>query len=177
MNLKSTKYNYLFQQYKNDVYHYSLFMLGNRFDAEDAVQDVLIKTWENINNFKILSAKSWMIKTTHNRCIDLLRKRKRSLNNETPIDENFNESFLNSNESDLNTIVNNRIITDEIKRKIKRLPENLKSVFVLYEIQGFKYREISKVLDIPINSVKVNLMRARRKLQEELKSYELQDVI
>ena len=75
MNLKSTKYNYLFQQYKNDLYHYSLFMLGNRFDAEDAVQDVLIKTWENINTFNILSAKAWMIKTTHNRCIDLLRKR------------------------------------------------------------------------------------------------------
>ncbi len=177
MNLKSTKYNYLFQQYKNDIYHYSLYMLGNRFDAEDAVQDVLIKTWENINRFNMLSAKAWMIKTTHNQCLDLLRKRKRNLNNEVPIDESFEGNFINPNETDLNTIVDNKIITEQIKLKIKTLPDNLKSVFILYEIQGFKYREISKALDIPLNSVKVNLMRARKKLQEELKSYELQEVI
>jgi len=177
MNLKSIKYNYLFEQYKNDIYNYSLFMLGNRFDAEDTVQDVLIKTWENINRFNILSAKAWMIKTTHNRCLDLLRKRKRNLNNETPIDENLEENFISTNEDDLNTMVNNRIIYEQISLKIKKLPDNLKSVFVLYEIQGFKYREISKTLDIPINSVKVYLMRARKKLQEEFKSYELHEVI
>jgi RNA polymerase sigma-70 factor (ECF subfamily) len=152
-------------------------MLGNRFDAEDAVQDVLIKTWENINYFNILSAKAWMIKTTHNRCLDILRKRKRSLNNEAPIDEFFSDNFSNPNEKDLDTVVNNKILSDKIKEKIQVLPENLKSVFVLYEIQGFKYREISKALDIPLNSVKVYLMRARKKLQEELKSYELQEVI
>jgi RNA polymerase sigma-70 factor, ECF subfamily len=151
-------------------------MLGNRFDAEDAVQDVLIKTWENINNFKILSAKSWMIKTTHNRCIDIIRKNKRSLNNETPIDENINDNFMHYNH-DLSTEVNNKIISEKIKEKIKVLPNNLKSVFVLYEIQGYKYREISKALDIPLNSVKVYLMRARKKLQEELKNYELHEVI
>lgn len=147
-------------------------MLGNRFDAEDAVQDVLIKTWENINHFKIISAKSWMIKTTHNRCIDIIRKKKRSLNNETPIDDNFMHD-----KQDLTNEINNKIITEKIKEKIKVLPDNLKSVFVLYEIQGFKYREISKALDIPLNSVKVYLMRARKKLQEELKSYELHEVI
>jgi len=177
MNLKSTKYNYLFNQYKNDIYHYSLFMLGNRFDAEDAVQDVLIKTWENINRFNMFSAKAWMIKTTHNRCLDLLRKRKRNLNNEVPIDENFENNFINPNEADLNTIIDNKIATEQINLKIKILPEKLKSVFILYEIQGFKYKEISKALEIPINSVKVYLMRARKKLQEELKSYELQEVI
>jgi DNA-directed RNA polymerase specialized sigma24 family protein len=61
--------------------------------------------------------------------------------------------------------------------KVKSLPHYLRSVFVLYEIQGFKYKEISKSLDIPINSVKVYLLRARKKLQEELKSYELQEAI
>jgi RNA polymerase sigma-70 factor (ECF subfamily) len=152
-------------------------MLGNRFDAEDAVQDVLIKTWENIYSFNILSAKSWIIKTTHNRCIDIIRKRKLITTNELPIGENYESGFLNSNQTDLNTIINNKIINEHISLKIKLLPEKLKSVFILYEIQGFKYREIGKALDIPLNSVKVYLMRARKKLQEELKSYELQDVV
>ena len=177
MNLKSTKYNYLFQKYKDDIFNYSYYMLGNKFDAEDAVQDVLIKTWENINGFNILLAKAWIIKTTHNRCLDLLRKRKRNLNHEKPIDEHFESNYINPNETDLNKVVNDRIITEQIEAKIKSLPENLKSVFVLYEIQGLKYREISNALDIPLNTVKVYLMRARKKLQSELKSYELQEAI
>ena len=60
----------------------------------------------------------------------------------------------------------------KINEHIEELPENLKSVFVLYEVQGFKYKEISKILDIPINSVKVYLLRARKKLQEGLREYE-----
>ncbi len=174
MDLKSTKYNFLFQKHKNDVYNYSIFMVGNKFDADDVVQDVFIKTWENINNFKIISAKAWLIKTTHNRCIDMLRKRKINNKHETSIDENYSEPVSHE---DLSTEISNQITSQEILKKVKQLPENLKSVFILFEIHGFKYREISKALDLPINSVKVYLMRARKKLQMELKNYELHEVI
>ena len=64
------------------------------------------------------------------------------------------------------------MMNTKIKEHIEELPEQLKSVFVLYEMQGLKYKEISNVLDIPINSVKVYLLRARKKLQEGLKKYE-----
>lgn len=174
MNLKSTKYNFLFQKYINEIYSYSVFMVGNKFDADDVVQDVLIKMWENIDNFNVLSAKAWMIKTTHNRCIDMLRKRNVSMKNETPMEENFME---HASPDDLNSRISDRITSEHILEKVKSLPDNLRSVFVLYEIQGFKYKEISKSLDMPINSVKVYLLRARKKLQEELKSYELQEAI
>ena len=149
-------------------------MVGNKFDADDVVQDVLIKTWENIDNFNVLSAKAWMIKTTHNRCIDMLRKRNISMKNESSMDDSFIEE---SSSEDLNSIISDRITSEQILEKVKSLPHYLRSVFVLYEIQGFKYKEISKSLDIPINSVKVYLLRARKKLQEELKSYELQEAI
>jgi len=177
MNLKSTKYNFLFQKYKNDIYNYSLYMIGNGFDAEDVVQNVLIKIWENIDKFNILAAKGWIIKTTHNLCIDELRKRKRSFKYEIAIDDNFDEMYNEQCKSLIDLEINNKMINEQIKTKINLLPANLKSVFVLYEMQGFKYKEISKALDIPLNSVKVYLLRARKKLQEELKNYELQEVI
>lgn len=177
MNLKSTKYNFLFQKYKNDIYNYSVYMIGNKFEADDIVQNVLIKIWENLDKFNILSAKSWIIKTTHNLCIDELRKRKRSYTNEIAIDDDFDETYNEKSKSSIDVEIGNKILTEQIKIKINLLPENLKSVFVLYEIQGFKYAEISKALEIPLNSVKVNLMRARKKLYEELKSYELHEVI
>lgn len=53
---------------------------------------------------------------------------------------------------------------EEARRLLLRLPENLRSVFVLYEVNGLRYREIAEVLEIPINSVKVYLLRAREKL-------------
>lgn len=178
MSLKSTKYGFLEQKYKNEVYSYSYYMLRNKMDAEDTTQEVMIKTWENIKKFNFLAARTWMIKTTHNLCIDNLRKRKSRSYKEVSIDEDFTEATDNyQSPNDPATEAHNTIMTEKIKNKIKELPENLRAVFVLYEIQGMKYREISASLEIPINSVKVYLMRARRKLQEELKEYELQEVI
>jgi RNA polymerase sigma-70 factor (ECF subfamily) len=80
----------------------------------------------------------------------------------------------NGKENRPEIITEQSINTEKIKEAIQKLPENLKSIFVLYEIEGFKYREISQILDIPLNSVKVYLLRARKKLQEELKDYAVQ---
>ena len=69
------------------------------------------------------------------------------------------------------------MMASKIKEAIQRLPENLRSVFVLYEIEGMKYKEISRALELPLNSVKVYLLRARKKLQEELREYEEQEAV
>jgi RNA polymerase sigma-70 factor (ECF subfamily) len=147
-------------------------MVRNKMDAEDISQEVLIRLWKNMGKFKLPAAGSWIMRTTHNLCIDYLRKeqtvRKRSLY----IDEDFEERVADDDKLNqpevalLQSITNNKI-----KAAIQKLPENLKSVFVLYEIEGLKYKEISNVLDMPINSVKVYILRARKKLQEELKDY------
>ena len=147
-------------------------------DAEDAAQEVLIRVWDNIDKFSMLSAKSWIMRTTHNHCIDILRKRKSSSFREYTMDESFEENFedkTDNNNPYLSTHIN--IMTSKIKEVIQILPEHLKSVFVLYEIEGLKYKEISKTLDMPINTVKVNMLRARKKLQEELRNYERHEVL
>ena len=177
MKLTETKYQFLIQQYKNNIYSYALYMMKNRMDAEDISQEVLIKIWQNVGKFNILSAKTWIMRTTHNLCIDYLRKRQSSYSKEYSIDEDFLESFADGLEENNPLIKTHlKMMTDKIKKTIQNLPEKLKSVFVLYEIQGMKYREISKSLDMPLNTVKVSLFRARKKLQEELKHYEKQEV-
>ncbi len=144
-------------------------MLKNRMDADDITQEVLIRIWKNLGNFKILSAKSWIMKTTHNLCIDFIRKNKKdSEKNPLSIDD-INNYIDIKNEFNPTRIVENKLTDEKIKMAIKKLQENQKSVFVLYELQQMKYKEISKILDIPINSVKVYLMRARKNLQNELK--------
>jgi ribosome recycling factor len=133
---------------------------------------------ENIDKVNALAAKTWIMKTTHNLCIDFLRKRATAFNRESEINEEFEESFA-ATESTHNPYLTThfKMMASKVKEAIQRLPENLRSVFVLYEINGLKYKEIAKTLEMPENSVKVYLMRARKKLQEELKNYEPQEVV
>ena len=152
-------------------------MLKDRDEAEDVTQEVFIKIWKNVNSFNILAAKSWIMKTTHNLCIDYLRRRKINLLRNESIDDEYGLEIPNYNDSDPQFITHLNMMTEKVKEAIKSLPETLKSVFVLYEIEGMKYREISKMLDIPINTVKVYLLRARKKLQEALKYYEVNEVL
>jgi len=149
-------------------------MLKNRMDADDVTQEVFIKIWKNIEEVNYNSAKTWIIRTTHNACIDLLRKRGIELKRETGIDEYFEETYAgNKTENDPYVSFNMKHTGETIKEAIQRLPGNLKSVFVLYEIEELKYKEISNSLGIPLNSVKVYLMRARKRLQEELEKKEI----
>ncbi|MFA3783515.1 RNA polymerase sigma factor [Melioribacteraceae bacterium 4301-Me] len=176
MILKSIRYQLLLQQYKNRIYSYSLYMLKDKMDAEDVTQEVLIKMWLNLGKFNMTAAASWIMKTTHNLCIDYLRKRNVETKRNWDV-EQLSEQLISSNKTEDNplTAAHYKLAKEKIKEAIIRLPEQLKSIFVLYEINGLKYKEISKILDIPINSVRVYLLRARRKLQEELKCYEPKD--
>jgi RNA polymerase sigma-70 factor (ECF subfamily) len=176
--LKEQRYRFLIQQYKNKIYTYSMYMLKNKMDADDVTQEVMIRIWQNIDKFNILAAKTWIIKTTNNLCIDYLRRRTVAVNREFEIDEFFEDTYSkNHNSENPYLITHFKMIAPKVKEAIQQLPENLRSVFVLYEIEEMKYKEISKALDLPLNSVKVYLLRARKKLQEELKEYEPQEVI
>ena len=170
--LETLGYKALVNRYKNKIFSYALYMVKNRMDAEDISQEVLIRLWKNMGKFNLPSAGSWIMRTTHNLCIDYLRREQIANKRSIFIDEDFEERIADSNKLNQPEVTTLQNITEEkIKTAVQKLPENLKSVFVLYEIEGFKYKEISSVLDMPINSVKVYILRARKKLQEDLKEY------
>ena len=178
MKIKALKYRYLIQQYKNNIFNYSLYLLKNRMDAEDAAQETMIRIWKNMDSFKMKSAKQYIMKTTHNLCIDYLRKRKRGVQKEFSFDEEFAENFYeDANYRNVEEVVHQKIMSDKIKEAINILPDNLKSVFVLYEIEGMKYKEISEILDLPMSSIKINLYRARKTLRGKLSNYQPEDAI
>ena len=92
--------------------------------------------------------------------------------NEVQIEEEYHEEIADiAIEGNPERLVDKVFTDEEIKTAIERLPERIRSPFVLYELQGLKYKEISKILDIPLNTVKVNIMRARKQLQKDLKNY------
>lgn len=146
-------------------------------DADDVTQEVLIRIWKNINKFNVLSAKTWIMKTTHNLCIDFLRKRSSDLAKNPWSVDDISDFIENSDAQNPALTVEGILTEQKIQNAVEQLPEKLKSVFVLYEIQGMKYREISKILEMPINSVKVYLMRARKQLQVSLNEIKIQEAI
>ncbi len=170
--LKSLRYKILIKEHKSRIYSYSCFMLKNRLDADDVTQEVLIRIWNNLDNFNQSSAKSWIMKTTHNLCLDYLRRRKVNSQRELIIDEGEEIQIRSPHYlSDPEVSARREMLKERISNAIERLPEMLKEIFIMYEIQGFKYREISENINVPINSVKVYLLRARKKMQEELKEF------
>ena len=170
--LESSKFDYLIQRYKNKIFNYALYMMHNEMDAEDIAQEVMIRTWQNIDKFNFYAASAWMMRTTHNLCIDYLRRNKMQFQREVSIDDNLSERIEDKKHNDMpEKKLSQNILNEKIKNAVENLPERLKSPFVLYELQGFKYKEISKILDIPLNSVKVNILRARKQLQKDLKVY------
>lgn len=172
---KSVKYNYLVKQYRNAVYTYSFYMTRNRMDADDITQETLIRLWENIGLFEDRSTKAWIMKTTHNLCLDLLRRRHRAMTKEFHQDHEDGEEEIEIPDAGTDspeTAVHLKLASEAIKKAVQNLSDPLRSVFVLYEIEGFKYREIAEILKLPEGTVKVDLMRARKRLQMELKCYE-----
>ena len=175
--MSSARFAYLVKQYKSKIFNYAIYMTKNHMDAEDITQEVLIRTWENINKFNFYAAKGWMMRTTHNLCIDHLRKNKKINYNEIQLNEGSYDEIVDQELVGNPEKLTEKIIADEeIKKAIERLPERFKSPFVLYELQEFKYKEISKILDVPLNTVKVNILRARQRLQKELKKYAVERI-
>jgi RNA polymerase sigma-70 factor, ECF subfamily len=167
-----SRFDYLVKQHSRRVYNYAIYMTKNVMDAEDITQEVLLRTWQNVNKFNFLSAKAWMMRTTHNLCIDYLRRNKKTHDREIEVDQTSENLFpaLSADADPIETVVR-LSVKEEIIRALEQLPARLKSPFVLYEIQGFKYREIGNILDMPTNTVKVNILRARKELQKHLREY------
>jgi len=156
------------KKYKANVFGFAKYLLSDADEAEDAAQEVMIKLWNNFSTINPAAYKSWIMKTTYNLCIDYRRKRKiiklKDFNEDGDID-----LFADIEADSPLEIKENNDLRDVISSRIDKLPETQRSVFVLYEIEGMKYKEIAKILEVPLNSVKVNLLRARKKLQILLK--------
>lgn len=167
------RFKYLENRYKDRIFNYALWMVKNRHDAEDITQEILIKIWEHGHEIKLSSIKAWIMRATYNLSIDYLRKRSvkyKYLQNYDEADAYFELSDPEKT-SDPGKETAQVIINEELEEAINKLPELQKQIIIMYEIQELKYREISVILDIPINSVKVNIFRARKNLQKLLQHY------
>lgn len=141
--------------YGNMLFRYSLLMLGNVEDAEDVVQDTLLKYWQKAPNFQDMDhEKAWLLTVAANRCRDLLRFRMRhpALDIDS-IAEVAGEMWEDASDSG-------------ILEALMTLPEKYKSVLYLYYVEEYRMEDIASVIGRTSSAVKMRLKKGRQLLEE-----------
>ena len=164
--------------YSDSIYRVALRMLNNPADAEDVLQETFIKAFRALPGFEERSSLStWLYRIAVNESLMLLRKQKPevAVAEDDFIDNNESDSFPAFQILDWCCLPEDDFMTAEtheiLERSIKLLPENLRVVFILRDIEGFSIHDTAETLNISESNVKTRLLRARLKLREELSIY------
>ncbi|WP_162523490.1 RNA polymerase sigma factor [Calorimonas adulescens] len=155
------------EDYTGKIYSTCCRLVG-RCDAEDVSQDVLIKIYRNIDRFKGKSGLStWIYRITVNTCREYWRK-SRGYNKRAELKE---ESLI------IDSRIDDRIINEELKKYITEalmaMDIEKREAVVLRDIEGLSYDEISRVLNIPVGTVKSRIARGREYIKKFLEELEL----
>jgi RNA polymerase sigma-70 factor (ECF subfamily) len=158
----------LVKRYERYILNLVYRTIGDTNEAEDIAQEVFIKVYKNIRSFKGESKfLTWISKITVNLCMDKLREKVK--NKEENIDEEVWSLFAQHESFNPEVTAERHELQEIIKKAIETLPEELRVVFVLRELENFSYDEISQMLNIPMGTVESRLYRARIKLRTYLK--------
>ncbi len=157
----SAAFEDLFRSHGSRMKSIAMNLLGNTSDAEDAVQEAFLKVHRSWSSFKGESQLStWLYRILVNTCYDIGRRRKRRP--EPPPEPDQAER------PDPPAPAPDHTLRLTIERALGRLPELQRSVFLLFEVEGFKHREIAEILGIPEGTSKHALFTAKRELQETI---------
>lgn len=140
----------------------------SREEAEDLLQEIFIKAYQNLNDFdKNLKFSSWMYRIAHNQIISHWRKIKRR---PQKAEFNVNNGFLDNLASDLNMEkeINNRFLRKEIEQTLDKLNIKYREVLILRFFEEKSYEEISDIVKKPKGTVATLLNRAKKELKKHL---------
>lgn len=154
----------------------ALRMTKNEKDAEDLVQEAMVKAYRFWDKFEQgTNARAWLFRIMTNIFINNYRSKSRS-----PVSVNVDEiddSFLygqlaRGKQSETpEQVLFSKIFDDDIKEAIENLPDDFRLVIVLSFLEGFSYQEIADITDLQLGTVKSRLHRGRKLLQKELYEY------
>ena len=151
----------LYRLVRGPLYSLAYRFHGNRFDAEDSLQDAFISLFRNIGAFRGQSRfMTWMYRIVLNSCI--ARKRGRRTDAER---QDFSDEHQHPGETPAEP---DALLLELLAREITRLPEQQRAVFLLYAAEGFTHPEIADALNMRVGTSKSNYHRARETLKKRL---------
>jgi RNA polymerase sigma-70 factor, ECF subfamily len=163
--------------YLESLYNTALRMTRNAQDAEDLVQETFLRAYRSYHQFTPgTNLKAWLFRILKNAFINEYRKRRAA-----PVEEDFagiEESFESRVDRGRATTIRNpeeealaRSLDEGVQRALAGLPEDYRMAIVLADLEGFSYKEIADILEVPIGTVMSRLYRGRKQLEEVLLRY------
>jgi RNA polymerase sigma factor (sigma-70 family) len=162
----------LLDTFWNDVYSFQLLRTKNELEAEDITIETFSKAFDKINSYKEeFVFKTWLITISKNLHIDLLRKQKRSLENNTFSYQNSagESEVLDSTPTAEDQLIQQQNLAD-LLTEIKKLKPAYQKVINLRYFNEMSYAEMALVLGEPVNNIKVKALRARKLLSELIRN-------
>jgi RNA polymerase sigma-70 factor (ECF subfamily) len=166
----------LVDAYSTQIYRLALKMLADEQDAEDVLQNTFMKVLQSIKNFEGRSSLStWLYRIAVNEALMALRRHKPTVSVAMDYEDDEDELQHPTQFSDWCCLPEEDLLSAESKKHldkaIRRLPEKLRVVFLLRDVEGLSIRETSEALDLTETAVKTRLLRARLNLREQLSLY------
>ncbi len=144
-------------------------------DANDLVQEAYLKAYRFIDKYHPgTNAKAWLFKILKNAYINEYRKKSKrptQVDFEQIVTYHHADEDHGSGYMDLREEIFSNMMGDEVTTAINALPLDFRTVILLCDVEGFTYEEISKIIDVPIGTVRSRLFRARNMLKEKLHKY------
>jgi len=158
------------------LYRSALYLAKNEDNADDLVQETFLKAFKFLKGDKeIKNEKAWLFKILMNTFINKYRKDKREpslvdFNSVEAFHESLQEEALAPSILDDESVLD-KLLDDNIKGALEALPDDFRMVILLSIVEGFSYREISKIVNCPVGTVMSRIYRGRKMLKEKLAGY------
>jgi len=152
--------------HEDHIYRYARSILNDGTTAKDVTQDVLVTLWEHRDDVDDNRLRPWLMRVTRNACIDQLRHRQTRQKTMTVDTDGVEAARSASRLPDRSAVLSD--FEDHLHAALEGVDEPYRRVVELRELQELKYREISDILDMPLNTVKVYIHRGRKKLHRQL---------
>lgn len=168
-NKSASSFEVLVHPHISYLYRLAFRFCGNQEDAEDLVQDLLVKLYPRHSELvKVEKLRPWLVTSLYRMFVDGTRRKARSplelIDNETA----FYESVANADFTPDQTLAEDQRI-DRLQKAFARLSENHRVLLTLHDIEGYRLLELQSMLDVPVGTLKSRIHRARARLREILK--------
>ena len=148
---------------QNKLYRLAVRMVGNKQEAEDVVQEILIKIWNKRDQWHLVNnMEAWSMRLTKNLSIDKLRSKHRRT-------DSIEGAYSLSDNNRVEKQIEAKFTLEKVDLLMQQLQEKKKMVLHCREIEGMSYKEISAATGIEVNQVKTYLFRARTNIRQKMK--------
>ena len=166
-------------QHAPQLFSTAMSMTRNRSDAEDLVQETFIKAWRSFATYQQgTNLRAWLFRIMTNTYINKYNAQQRKPT-ETELDD-VEELFLykrlgSVDQSQLSQSAEDQMLSlftdDEVKKALEELPDQFRIPVLMSDVEGFSYKEIAEILEIPLGTVMSRLHRGRKSMQKMLYEY------